>query len=99
MYTNGKLNTLRGIRKILCSERGYRKGGGRGGGGGSEPRKEKCDEDLWTRSGNGVEKVIREKFEIVESIAIVSVSLKIKKYFFISIFLLAHVQKESRYKM
>lgn len=71
MYTNGKLDTMRRIRKILRFERGHRKGGRRGGGGGSEPREKKCDENLETRSGNLVEKIIREKFEIIESIAIV----------------------------
>jgi len=48
VYTYGKLDTMRGIRKILRSERRHRKGGGRGGRGGSGPRKEKCDENFGT---------------------------------------------------
>lgn len=63
MHAHGKLDTMRGIGKILRSERGHWKGSGRGGGGGSRSREEKCDEDFGTWSGNVVEKDILEKFE------------------------------------
>ena len=46
MYTNGKLDTMRGIGKILCFKRGHRKGSGRRRRGGSGSREEKCDEDF-----------------------------------------------------
>lgn len=46
MYANGKLDTVRRIRKILRPERGHRKGDRRGGRGGSGPREEKCDKDF-----------------------------------------------------
>lgn len=92
MYTNGKLDTMRGIGKVLRSERGHREGGGRGGRGGSGSREEKCDKDFGARSGDGIdEKVIPEKFEIAKSRAVV---LKFRHFFYRT-----HIGKESRYKM
>jgi len=76
MHANGKLDTMRGIWKILHSERGHWKGGGRRRRGGSGARKEKCDKDLGTWSRNGIEKIIFEKFEIAKSREDIPASLK-----------------------
>lgn len=64
MHPDRQLDTVRGVGKILRSERGDRKGSGGGGGGGSEPGEGKCHEDSGNRRGNGVEEAVAEKREI-----------------------------------